>query len=208
MSYTTEQQQIEQVKKIAKEYALPVIVGIIIALLIVFGWRYYNNYQAERAERASLAYQELIIAVTNNKFDVVKKSADELTKNYASTPYATLAKFNLTKLAVKNNQLDEAAQHLSWIIKHTQVKEFAQIARIRLARIYIAQNKLPLALKELHAVKLPGFVGLASELEGDIYVRQKEIGKAKVAYQNALKVLTAADLSRPVLQMKLDNLND
>ena len=90
--------------------------------------------------------------------------------------------------------------------KHAKVKEFAQMARLRLARIYIAQNKLPLALKELHAVKFPGFVGVASELEGDIYVRQKEMDKAKAAYQNALKVLTAADISRPVLQMKLDNL--
>ena len=56
----TEEQQIELIKKIWKEYGFSAIAGIAIALTVGFGWRFYQNFVTRRAESASIIYERVI----------------------------------------------------------------------------------------------------------------------------------------------------
>jgi predicted negative regulator of RcsB-dependent stress response len=49
-------------------------------------------------------------------------------------------------------------------------------------------------------------MGLVDEVRGDAYLAKKDTALARQAYQLALAEIPNAEISRPVLQMKFDNL--
>lgn len=206
MSYLTEDQQVELLKKLWKEYGLSVITGVLIAVLIVFGWRYYQSYRTEQAMQASTIYERLMIGLMNAQPRDAEEQANLLQKHFRHTPYATLAALTLAKLNVTNHRLDAAKQNLEWVISHSHQSSFREIARIRLAKIDLQENHPQLALQRLTHHITGSVLPLAAEIEGDAYKQLNKIDEARAAYQRALKQLPDAALNRPILQLKLADL--
>ncbi len=202
----TEEQQIEQLKRFWKEYGLSIVIGIVLALVIGFGWRYYRQYKIQQSQEASVIYQKVMISAMNGQTKIAEQSANILLKHYSRTPYAALTALYLAKRAVQQNKLDFAVTQLNWAIKHAYSEEFSQIARIRLARVYIAQNKAQIALSTLSHIDDQSFKGLIFDTMGDAYQQLGKTYKAKIAYLSALKNLSDSSVTRPLLQMKLNNL--
>ncbi len=200
-SYVTEEQQIEAIKKLWKEYGLSVILGLSLAVVVGFGWNYYRSYKTKKAEEASLIYESLLMDSMDNKVNNLTRKANLLVEKFSSTPYAKLATLILAKQAVNNNQLDTAEKQLSFAMKHSFSKSFKQITRIRLARVYLAKDDFSQALHVLDKIDDQNFEGLVSETKGDIYSKMKQTENAHDAYEHALNLLP----DRPLLQMKLDN---
>jgi predicted negative regulator of RcsB-dependent stress response len=204
--YATEEQQIELLKRLWKEYGVPTLVGVVIAMIMVFGWRFYQQYKTRRAEVASVYYSQLLIQEMNQQINDAATQADVLKKQYADTPYATLAAFLLAKNDVANSKLPQAAQELQWVIDHGSVKTFKQIARLRLARVLLAQQQAEKALQALSAIRDKSLVSLVWATKGDAYRQMGKTEEARVAYQNALRSLPNATLIQPAWQMKLEAL--
>ncbi|MGD9108146.1 MAG: tetratricopeptide repeat protein [Gammaproteobacteria bacterium] len=204
--YVTEEQQIEALKEWWKEYGLSIIVGLVLAIIVIFGWRFYQRYKTNIAERASIVYARMTVDVLNSQWQDAITQAKLLRKNFARTPYAKIAALTLAKHAVSQNNFDDAVAQLNWAVKHASSDVLLQLARLRLARVYITQNKIKEALALLQRMKNSSLAGLAAEVQGDAYVKLGNIDKAREMYQLALKEISEPDQSRPVLQMKLDNL--
>lgn len=202
----TEEQQIELIKKIWKEYGFSAIAGIAIALTVGFGWRFYQNYVTSRAERASIIYERVLSDLVTNQIQDASTQSHLLIQNYSATPYAKLAAFLLAKQSVLENKLDDAVTQLQWVVKHGSSDTFLQIARLRLARVYLAQKKPDEALDILKKVNSNAYLGLISEVRGDAYLQLKKVDQARDAYQTALKQLPDTAINRSLLQMKLDDL--
>lgn len=204
--YVTEEQQIEALKAWWKEYGLSIIIGLVLAIIVIFGWRFYQRYKTDVAERASIVYARMTVDVLNDQWQDAITQAKLLRENFTKTPYAKIAALTLAKYAVSQNHLDDAIAQLSWVTKHAGSDVLLQLARLRLARIYITQNKVKEALTLLQRMKNSSLAGLAAEMQGDAYVKLGNMDKAQEMYQLALKEIPEPDQSRPVLQMKLDNL--
>ncbi len=204
--YLTEAEQIALLKRIWKEYGIPAIVGIVIAATIVFGWRYYNQYRAEKAEVASLIYAHLMVDELNNQTEDALKQATLLQEKYSSTPYATLSSLLVAQQDVSLKKYDDAQAQLQWVISHGVADAFKQVARIRSAKIYIQENQATKALTMLSSVKEPSYQGFISLVEGDAYVQLNQTDKAREAYQRALKLLPQSAAIQPLVQMKLESL--
>jgi predicted negative regulator of RcsB-dependent stress response len=202
----TEQEQIEILKRWLKQYGLVILAGIILALLVISGWRYWQERRINMLTHASILFDEMINSRAQNQADTAIAQAKKLRHDYSDTPYAQMAAFMLAKEAVANKQYPAAIKQLNWLLDHSDTPALKQMARTRLARIMLAQNKPAEALKTLEKVEDKTFIGLINEIKGDAYAALKDTSKAQQAYQQALAVLPDADSVRPLLQMKYDNL--
>jgi len=202
----TEEQQIEQLKRLWKEYGFAIVLGALIALSISFAWRFYNNYKTTRAEHAAIVYEQTMGDLLNGQTSAAIAQAKKLIKKFKSTPYASLSAFVLAQNAVESNKLDEAVKRLQWIIVHGNTKTFRDLARIRLARIYVEQTKSDDAIKLLKSVKSPEFIGLTAKVRGDAYLKLNQTDQARQAYQEAVDHLPASSGIYDLAKMALYNL--
>lgn len=202
--YRTEEEQVEQVKRLWRNYGLPIIVGIILALGLSYAWRSWQGHQAAQYETASVAYLQLLSNVAQNKREGIKQQANQLLANYPKTPYASLAAMQLAKQAVLANNLSEAQTRFQWVIEHAADKSLKELAVLQAARVYIAQNQPQQALDLL--AKQPGeiFSAYVAEVRGDALLAMQQPAAARQAYAQALKEMPDARNTKPLLQMKYD----
>jgi predicted negative regulator of RcsB-dependent stress response len=204
--YLTEQEQIDQLKKWLRIYGLPTILGIVIGIVIIYSWQYYQNYRLITLEKASIIYDTMLSNYLHNNTTAANDNALDLLHDYPKTTYADLAQLILAKIAILNHNYPGAIERLMHVLNTTKQAEIRQISRLRLARIYIAQQQASTAIQLLTIVDSPSFNGLINEVRGDAYVTLKDAAAAKLAYQQALANLPQAVEIRPLLQLKLDNL--
>ena len=65
----TEEEQIAALKKWWSDNGKSLLIGIGVALAIVFGWKAYQNNLIQTKAEASSLYQQLIAEATKNNFD-------------------------------------------------------------------------------------------------------------------------------------------
>lgn len=204
--YLTEQEQIQQLKTWLKQYGLTVILGIVIAFIITSSWHYWQNYRARILQRASVTYDEMLMQRAQNNSAEALIKAKKIIDQYPKTPYADMAALLLARNDVLKKDYPDAVKQLNWVIDHSDNRSLRQIARIRIARILIAQKKPADAVKLLSYSDDDNFIGLVDEVRGDAYLASNQPTAARNAYQLALKEIPNADITRPILQMKFDNL--
>lgn len=204
--YLTEQEQIQQLKTWIKQYGFTILGGIIIAILVTSGWHYWQDYRNRILSHASIVYDEMLTLRAQNNTDSANVQAKKLLSHYPRTPYAQMAAFTLARDAVLKKNYPEAITQLNWVLDHSSEHALKEIARIRLARILITENKPDAALDTLKKVEDNSFIGLINEVRGDAYLALKNPALARNAYQLALTEIPNAEISRPILQMKYDNL--
>ena len=206
-AYTSEKEQIEQIKKWWKENGLQIIAGLVIGLAVVGGWRGWQYYRQQRNEAASNIYSQLQDAQSVGDSKKLDEYGGQLIDKYFDTPYAALAAVAIAGDDVDNGKLDDAAERLQWTIDHGKDDQLATIARLRLARVDISAGKPKEALAVLAEDQKPGaFEPLFQEVRGDAYLAEKDTGKARDAYQLALAGLKPEMPDRRIVQMKLDDL--
>lgn len=204
--YLTEQEQIQQLKNWLKQYGPTILLGVIIALLISGGWRYWQYYQNRVLTHASAVYDQMLTLRAQNNAGESRLRAERLMTHYTKTPYAVFAAMELARDAIIKKDYVEAVAKLNWAMQHSKVNAIREIARIRIARILIAQNNPDAALAALQTIEDATFIGLIDEVRGDAYFAKNDFAAARKAYGHALDELPNAEVSRPILQMKYDNL--
>lgn len=205
MTHKDEEHQVEVIKKWWKEYGLATITGVIVAILIVLGWQYYQRYQVAKRDHASVAYETFVTAEMSNDHRRAESAANVLVSQYKDSAYAQLAQFWLAKMAIEKGQYTLANNYLQSIAAKAKEKGWREIARIRLARISLAQNKGQQALTQLQSVE-SAYDGLANVVRGDAYVQLKKMSQAKIAYNKALKQLPEGAPIEALVKVKLANL--
>ena len=68
--FSTEEEQIEAVKKFWKENGIPIVVGAALGLGGLWGWRFYNAEQLQAQSQASDAYNTAIEALAGDSPDL------------------------------------------------------------------------------------------------------------------------------------------
>lgn len=203
--YNSEQEQVEALKAWWDKNGRITIVAIVVALLAVLGWKGWLQSKNQRAEAASVQYQQMLDAL-----DADPAKAMELGRSivgeYSNSLYAVYASLAMAKAAVEQKDLDAAAAYLRQAMDKAGPEEVKQLARLRLAMVLQAQGKGDEALALLATESLPSFRGSYAELRGDILRAQGKIAEARDAYSNALAGYNDAPEKRNLVQMKLDDL--
>jgi predicted negative regulator of RcsB-dependent stress response len=164
----SEAEQLEQAKSWLKSNAIWIIAGIAIGAGGLGGWRWYQERRDTQAEAASARYEELVDAFSRR--DNVRGTTllEELNREYAWTPYASLGTLIAARVQVEANELDKAAASLKSVMDNTKDKELKMVARLRLARVQSALGKHDEALATLK-VEDPGeFAPRIADARGDV----------------------------------------
>jgi len=151
-------------------------------------------------------YDEMLTMRAQNDSAATFIQAKKLFAHYPQTTYGQMAAFMLARDAIIKKNYPQAENHFHWILDHSHVASFRQIARLRLARLLIAEKKPADSLTILQTVEDNNFSGLTDEVRGDAYLAMNNVASARQSYHQALSELPNAEVIRPLLQMKYDNL--
>lgn len=206
MSAYTEQEELEKLKAWWKNYGGALVLGVVLGLGLLFGSKYWNEYQETRRQAASDLYADMSRQARDGKVDAARASATRLTADYASTPYAGMAALMLARLSFDAGDRAAARTHLQWAVDHARDPATVHAARLRLGRLLLDAREYDAALAQTQASSQAGFESEYAELRGDVYAAQGKTTEAREAYAAALKQLPADTPHRRVLQMKLDDL--
>ncbi|KGP62306.1 membrane protein [Legionella norrlandica] len=204
--YMTEEEQLEVIKKWWKRYGNMVTILLSLILLCIAGYRYINWHQDKIKQQASIAYENMMIAFSNQNIKSVRAYANELIKDYKNTIYADVAHMTLAKVYVAKNKLEEARNELQAVVTESKMTPLRQVAKIRIARLLAADKAYTNALNELSVIEDKTYLPVINELKGDIYSAKGQYQDAINAYRLAIDEVRTNGMGNLFLEMKTNEL--
>lgn len=204
--YLSDKEQAERLKKWWLDNYRAIFAGIVIALLVIGGWRYWQHRVQTRSATASAMYDSLTEALAVNKGPDALKINDDLIGEYSDTPYAAQAALAMARFDVENSKPDDSMKMLDWVIQHSKDQNLVLLAKLRMARIKLAVGDPQAALSVLTVKDEGGFAALYDDVRGDTYVKLGDTQKARTAYAEALAKWTDDMGDKSLIQMKLNGL--
>jgi predicted negative regulator of RcsB-dependent stress response len=201
--YLSEEEQLSRLYNWWKRNGAAVIVGLVVAVAGVIGWRWYQSYDQERVTKASDLYVEFLAA----SGDARDALAEDILAGGDATAYPALVLLRRAQEAVAAGDLGKAEQSLTEAAAIASGPVLADLARLRLARVQHGLGRHDDALATLGQIRAPGFVPLAQELKGDIHMARNERALAHDAYLAALAEVLAED-ERALLEIKVADTAD
>ena len=217
MAYSDEE-EIEKLKLWWHENGSSLLTGVVIALAIVTGWNLWQNNQKEQADNASVQFQQLNewVNKANAKFDgndeeeltSAKTFAEEILNQHDGSSYGVWSAWYLAKVAVREEDFDGAAKQLRWAMENAITDDQKITSTLRLARVLLEAKQAEEALKLINTLNNKAYYGAIQELKGDILNSLQRREEARTAYQLAIDHNEAEKINRPMLQLKLDDINE
>jgi predicted negative regulator of RcsB-dependent stress response len=213
--YLSDEEQIDRLKRLIRQYGSSALTGILLALIAYFGWSYWQKRELANQALLSGKYQEVVDASKNaqaDSTDVGAKtrflaSASTLVKDNPDTAYAYQTLLLEARLAADRQDYAAAEKALT---SASQIKlddqGLQQLALIRLARVQLQLGKTDAALATVKTVTLPSFVPTAAELQGDLELIKNDQAAAKKSYQKAWDALIKRQQPRQLLKVKMEGL--
>lgn len=201
----TDDEQLEELKRWWKKYGGPVLTGLVVGLVLVFGGRAWLDQQERQRQTASAEYEQLRGELATGNLEAARSRTAYLTDKFERTPYAVLASLALASAQVERDQLEEARGNLQWALDNARDPEPQHVARLRLARVQAALGESEAALTTLGNSAPPAFAAAYEELRGDLHAASGNQQQARAAYERALEALEFGAGSE-LVQMKLENL--
>lgn len=201
-----EQEQLDRVKQLWKQYGNLVTWVIIIALGGFAAFHQWQNYQRGQGAKAAAMFDELEQAAQASDVKKVERVFDDLRKEYPSTVAAEQGGLLAAKVQFDAGQPDAARATLDWVAANATEKEYKVLAGLRLAGLLLDQKKPDEAMKALPAEVPPSFKALVEDRRGDILHAQGKHAEAKTAYQAALAAMDARLDYRRLVEAKMTSL--
>ncbi|MEI6896953.1 MAG: tetratricopeptide repeat protein [Psychromonas sp.] len=203
--YETEEQQVDAIKRWWKDNGNTLIIGAVVGLAGLWGWRFYNESVLEGQEKASQAYNDMLVTFEAQGSDADLDNIQAFITANSESNYAVLAALLLAKEAVANKDFALAKSQLMQLQEQNTYAPLNPLINLRLARIEVELGQLSEALSTLMLITEEGFMAKAGQVKGTIYLLQGDVNNARVAFQSAI------DASKgridPVLQLQLDDIS-
>ena len=206
MSEYSEAEQMERAKSWLKVNGIWIIAGIAIGAGGLGGWRWYQERREHQAETASARYEELVDAFSRR--DNVRGTTllEELNREYAWTPYASLGTLIAARVQVEANELDKAAAGLKSVMDNAKDDELKMVARLRLARVQSALGKHDEALATLKVDDPGEFAPRLADTRGDVLLAKGDRDGALREYLAARTTENNGRLDFELLDLKIRDL--
>ena len=204
--YDTHEQG-ERVKSWLRENGSAIVMGLVLAFGLMFGFKQWQVWETSKRQQASAEYQVMASLIKDDNMDAAVSNYEILKTEYPKSAYTSMAAMMMAKSRLIAGQLDLAANDLEFAMEHAQPQPVQVIARERLARLRLSQGDTDAALKLLEeSPSTVGFEAQFAEIRGDIYMANGEPEMAIASYQTALNELEEGVGNRELLQIKLEAL--
>ena len=204
--YDTHEQG-ERVKSWLRENGSAIVMGLVLAFGLMFGFKQWQVWETSKRQQASAEYQVMASLIKDENMDAAVSNYEILKTEYPKSAYTSMAAMMMAKSRLIAGQLDLAANDLEFAMEHAQPQPVQVIARERLARLRLSQGDTDAALKLLEeSPSTVGFEAQFAEIRGDIYMANGEPEMAIASYQTALNELEEGVGNRELLKIKLEAL--
>lgn len=204
--YSTEEQQVEAIKKFWSENGKQIVLGALIGLGGFVGWKQYVNSQVEAQEAASAQFEQFIETTQAEgvELDSAQAELQKLLATHGDTGYAIFANLITAKKAVESADFAKALEYLQSASAQVSDDSLKGLVDTRVARVQLQLEQYQAALTTLDSISNEGYVARVAELKGDVYLAQGDATKARMEYQKAAD--NGGLEGNNLLQMKLDDL--
>jgi predicted negative regulator of RcsB-dependent stress response len=204
--FLTDDEQIEVAKRWLAENGAWLLGGVVLAVALFFGFRYYEGHSAERDLRAGAEFDDLTAAIDKNDRVAARKIATGLIATYSGTPYADQAQLTLARLEIDEGHDANAVAPLTQVMEHSKDPGLQSVARLRLARIQIDAGKPDEAISTLAVTEPAAFSARFHEVRGDALYAKKDLPGAAGEYRAALAASDPRYGDAALLQLKISDL--
>jgi predicted negative regulator of RcsB-dependent stress response len=204
--YDTHEQG-ERVKSWLRENGSAIVMGLVLAFGLMFGFKQWQAWETSKRQQASAEYQVMASLIKDDRMDDAVSNYEVLKAEFPKSAYTYMAAMMMAKSRLIAGQLDLAARDLELVMENGKPEPVQVIARARLARLKLSQGDTDAALKLLdESPTTVGFEAQFAEIRGDIYVAKGETEMAVSSYRTALDTLEEGVGNREVLEIKLQAL--
>ena len=205
--YDTHEQG-ERVKSWLRENGSAIVMGLVLAFGLMFGFKQWQAWETGKRQQASAEYQVMASLIKDDRMDEAVSNYEVLKAEYPKSAYTSMAAMMMAKSRLIAGQFDLAASDLEFAMQNAQPESVQIIARERLARLRLSQGDTDAALKLLdESPSTIGFEAQFAEIRGDIYLSKGETDMAIASYQTALDTMEEGVGNRQLLEIKLQALN-
>jgi len=208
--YYNEQEQWERVKQWLRENGPWLVVGVLLGLGALAGWRWWEQRQETRAQSAGASYGLLLETLQSGDRAKSLVLADEIRKDHGASAYADQADLVVVRALVEAGELGPANERLTRVMKGSKDAQLRLVARSRLARVQLAQGNADAALATLNGAQPGAFGPLFDSIRGDALYAKGDRPAALAAWRkaeaDAAAVKGAPTVDLVALQLKIGDL--
>lgn len=183
----------------------PIVLGIVIALAGLVGFRQYQSYTLHQSQEQAYALYQLQYKLATSADTAVadaKKFLDE-----HQDIYGALLALDLAAVEAEKGEFKSAEDHARFAAKHGG-KLVEPSSYLSLARIQAQQKQYDDAIKTLGNVTSDAYAVEKAEIRGDVLIAKGDRDGARDAYQQAMKLCQEKKQQiDPLLTMKLDDVS-
>ncbi|MDT8448993.1 MAG: tetratricopeptide repeat protein [Wenzhouxiangellaceae bacterium] len=199
-----EHEQSERVRNWLRENGVSILMGVVLALAGIFGWRQWQDY---RAEQAALANEYFTVIQQDLQADRLESAAEQfaaMREAAGSNGYVALAGMLLASSQAEAGNNDAAAGILSDLLGGGKWKALEPLIRLRLAQVESARDNAEAGLALLQGDPPTGFEALWYETRGDLLRDLGRLEQAANAYSLAVEQLRGEGSNFRQARTKLD----
>jgi predicted negative regulator of RcsB-dependent stress response len=126
--YDSEKEQVEALRKWWQENGKALIIGVVIGLGGLFGYRGWQDHVTSKAMEAADLHAGVLVALEQAQHATVIAEAARLRGDYAGTPYAALATLAEAAVLVRDDDPGAARTALQWVADNAEQPEVAAVA--------------------------------------------------------------------------------
>jgi predicted negative regulator of RcsB-dependent stress response len=214
-SYSTEEEQVEALRRWWDENGRSTIIAIVVALSAGFGWQAWKSYDQKSMESASNIYQTMLQSMSVENATPIENAvtadlAVRLKDEHQGSSYAQFAALQLASMAVAEDNLPEAESQLRWVLSRADKGgDIAQVTELRLARVLAASGQAEQALDVLQQAGSVSYSASYALARGDVLLQLGRTEEARDAYTDAkaLAGQNGGQVNLATLDQKLQSLN-
>ena len=188
MSDRTDEETLELIREWLQQYGLTIIIGLVLGLSAIGGYRYWQGKQAEQRYNESAQLNTILQALEQNKPQDAASAYDSLLKEGGEI--AELAALNMAGAYRKENKNDDAMAALK-LAAASKDELLAQSARWQLALMLAAQGNYDEALQQSEQLRDSAYAAQAAALQGYIHDKQGKSKDALAAYERSQQLAPA-----------------
>ena len=208
--YLTDEEQAERLKRWWEQNGTSLVVGVVLAVAAVLGWRWYQGYVQDRADAASDVYASYVAARNE-----AAPTADQLARidtEFEGSGYHVLTLLYRADDEIEVEDWEEALALLERAAQLADDDTLKDIARFRVAKVLYQLDRLDDCEAELAAIRSSGLEAHVAALSGDVFVARGDLERARTAYRSGIDA-ARRDPNNPVpgvelMELKLASLVD
>ena len=206
MAFDNDEQQSEYFKSFYNLHKVKIFSAVAIFLVAFFTYQYLKSVNELKDQEASQLFQDVLVSKIDN-IDEIKSKVDVLQNDFSNSPYAARASIYYSKLLVEIGDYSAAANELIWASGENIEPSIQSMANYLLGNLYLVEEKLDVALEVANKIITDGYIGLANDLKGDIYLAKGDKENAIKSYELALNYFGDQGELHKVIENKLNSIS-